>query len=127
MVSVLCGFAIGQWSGFRIGANSLGDTARAYKQLKIDNSELTTQNSDYQIQFSQLSQETDAAVNNLTAYRDAVEVLRAREELYIKQTQALLGMLPSTMTPELEVISASVVPLPQRAFEYQFDVMLVQP
>ena len=127
VVSVLCGFAIGQWSGFRIGANSLGDTARAYKQLKIDNNELTAQNSDYQIQFSQLSQETDAAVNNLTAYRDAVEVLRAREELYIKQTQALLGMLPSTMTPELEVISASVVPLPERAFEYQFDVMLIQP
>ena len=127
MVSILCGFAIGQWSGFRIGANSLGDTARAYKQLKVDNKELSTQNSAYQIEFSRLSQETDAAVNNLSSYRDAVEILRGREELYVKQTDVLRSMLPESMTPKLEVLSASMEPLPERAYEYQFDVMLIQP
>lgn len=132
-VSMLIVAAMAMLFGQRIGYNR--GISYATKQAKIaaDGQEISASNvkalklkSDMlQSQLDTAQQERDISLANLAKLRDDTEALHIKN-LQLEQGQTfLIKALAKKGGIPLQVIGAKIVPLPESAYEYRFDVGMV--
>lgn len=127
VVTAAGAFYLGHWVGFRLGSDSLGETAKAYHKLKSHVDGIEAQNTELKDKIRLANQERDASLNNMDEIRDNLTNLQLREEFLLTQRDAYRSMLPNSEKIELKIYDQTIKPLPENAFEYRFDLLLMQP
>lgn len=118
----------GHWLGYRLGSDSLGKTAQAYHKLKSEHTEQVEKMATMEEELLKAQQERDVSLSNLKNIRDSFDILQKREKLLISQKEAFQAMISEETTKEsLQIFDQSIKPLPENAYEYAFDLVLVKP
>ncbi len=134
-ISLLIVAALALMFGQRIGYNrGISYAAQQAKQLaegqeiSASNVKALKQKSDsLQAQLTTAQQERDISLSNLAELRDSSQTLKvtnlqlAQGQEFLTQALAKKGGIP------LQVIGAKIAPLPENAYEYRFDVGMVDP
>lgn len=118
---------LGQWLGFKLGADSLGETAKAYHKLKSEAESRDKELEDMKQKLTLAIQERDVSLNNMEEIRENIAMLQRREEFLVSQRDAYQSMVAKKGGVSLKIYDQKIKPLPENAFEYRFDLMLVQP
>lgn len=118
---------LGHWLGFKLGADSLGETAKAYQKLKTKAQGQEQQLADMKQQMDLALQERDVSLKNMSDIRDNLAHMQRREEFLVSQRDAYQSMVAKHGGVQLKIYDQKIKPLPENAFEYRFDLVLVQP
>lgn len=118
----------GHWLGFRLGSESLGKTAQAYHQLKVEHKNQQEELLNIKEQMIKANEERDVSIKNMNDIRNSLDMLQKREKFLISQRDAYQAMVSNeTEEASLKIFDQSIKPLPENAFEYAFDLVLLQP
>lgn len=117
----------GHWLGFRLGSDSLGETAKAYHKLKVEHKARVAEFEKMQSDLTLANQERDASLKNMDDIRQNLVDMKKREAFLIAQRDAYESMVVESGGIELKIYDQEIKPLPENAFEYRFDLVLLQP
>lgn len=134
-ISVLIVAAIalvfGQRIGYNRGISYAAEQAKKIadgQEISANNVKALKQKSDtLQSQLTTAQQERDISLSNLAELRDSTQELKitnlqlAQGQEFLTKALAKKGGIP------LQVIGAKIAPLPENAYEYRFDVGMVDP
>lgn len=117
---------LGHWLGFKLGAESFGETAKAYHKLRSEADGREKLIAELKQKSTVAMQERDISLKNMEDIRDNLAVMQRREEFLIAQRDAYQSMVANQGGVSLKVYDQKIKPLPENAFEYRFDLVLVQ-
>lgn len=116
---------LGHRIGFQQGQSALGTTTRAYADLKHENEQMTTQVNELKTQTSAAQQERDIVLSNLNTMREQISQLNVTNAQLRQTRDEYATIIANSGGVPLTLLAAKIKPLPEAAFEYQFDVLKI--
>lgn len=121
VVAMMLGYRLGVRAGHQHGkvmADGIALDSRQVQAIRLDNDILKKE-----VEVSQ--QERDISLSNLSELKQQHQNLLVNN-LQLRQTNALFGrQIAKQGGLPLQIIGAKIAPLPENAFEYRFDVAMV--
>lgn len=120
MVMAIFGYKIGHQQG----ARSVSEAAIEAKEASED-AESSAQMANLKKQLETAVQERDIGLSNIETLKEQNETLQTRN-LQVEQFNALLlDSVAKEGGVPLNILASEIVPLPDRTFEYRFDVAMI--
>ena len=127
IIALVLGQRIGYHRGLSFAAEQAKKTAAGLEISAENIKALKVKSDTLQSQLTTAQQERDISLANLSALRTDIQTLKVTN-LQLEQGQEFLTTsLAKKGGMNLQVIGAKIAPLPENAYEYRFDVGMVDP
>ncbi|HBI49987.1 hypothetical protein FEF33_01555 [Moraxella osloensis] len=127
IIALVLGQRIGYHRGLSFAAEEAKKTAAGLEISAENIKSLKLKSDTLQSQLTTAQQERDISLANLSALRTDIQDLKVTNLQLEQGQQFLTTSLAKKGGMSLQVIGAKIAPLPENAYEYRFDVGMVDP
>ena len=127
IIALVLGQRIGYHRGLSFAAEEAKKTAAGLEISAENIKSLKLKSDTLQSQLTTAQQERDISLANLSALRTDIQDLKVTNLQLEQGQQYLTASLAKKGGMNLQVIGAKIAPLPENAYEYRFDVGMVDP